>query len=76
MIHLDGRLDGLADMGNGGMSVYWLTNLFNESTKDLQKKIGWFAGVSDLGGDDDPANSNLRRNGNTFELHFYGGQYH
>jgi hypothetical protein len=35
MKHLDGRLDGLVDLGNGGMSVTCLTNLFNESTKDF-----------------------------------------
>jgi hypothetical protein len=59
MVHLDGRLDGLVDMGNGGLSVSRLTNLFNESTKDLQKKIDRLAGGLDLGGDEDPANSNL-----------------
>jgi hypothetical protein len=50
MKHLDGRLDGLVDFGNGGMSVTCLTNLFNESTEDLREKIDRLAGLSHLGG--------------------------
>jgi hypothetical protein len=45
MKHLDGMLDCLVDMGNGGMSVFWLTNLFNKSTQDLQEKIDSLAGL-------------------------------
>jgi hypothetical protein len=77
MKHLDVRLDGLVDMGNGGMSVTRLTNLFNESTKDLQQKIDRLAGVSDLDGAGGPTTGiNLRRNENRFELHYHHGQYH
>jgi hypothetical protein len=49
MKHLDGRLDGLVDLGNGGMSVTCLTALFNESTKDLQVKISRLAGLFAFG---------------------------
>mgnify|MGYP000128780937 FL=1 len=59
------------------MSATRLTNLFNESTKDLQQKIDRLAGISDLdGAGRGPAGENQRRNARTFELHFYGGQYH
>jgi hypothetical protein len=56
MKHLDGgRLDGLVDLGNGGMSVTWLTALHNESTKGLQEKIDrLIAEVSHLGEADCP----------------------
>jgi hypothetical protein len=77
--HLDGRLDGLVDMGNGGMSVTWLTNfnLFYESTKDLQKKIDRLSGVSDWdGAGGGPAAGTLRQNENHFELHCHEGQCH
>jgi hypothetical protein len=76
--HLDGRLDGLVDLGNGGMSVTRLTALFNESTKGLQEKIDRLAGVSRLGAAEDQPAANLAANNqlDAFILHYYGGQYH
>jgi hypothetical protein len=78
MKHLESRLDGLVDLGNGGVSVTRLTDLFNESMKDLQEKIDRLAGHSHLGGTDCPATPNLGANNqiDTFILHYYGGQYH
>ncbi len=79
MKHLDGRLDGLVDMGNGGVSVTRLTNLFNESTKDLQQKIDRLAGLSRLGEGNLPATPNIFAHNNVldaFVLHYYSGQYH
>jgi hypothetical protein len=75
MKHLDGRLDGLVDLGNGGMSVARLTALFNESTKGLQEKIDRLTGVSHLGGADCSSTPNLAANNqlDAFILHHYGG---
>jgi hypothetical protein len=67
-------------MGNGGMSVTRLKDLFNESTRDLQEKIDSLAALSGLGGRDgnDPVATNLETNNclDSFTLHYYGGQYH
>jgi hypothetical protein len=78
MKHLDGRLDGLVDLGNGGMSVTRLTALFNKSTKGLQEKTDSLDGLSRLGEANCPATSNLAANNqlDAFILHYYGGKYH
>jgi hypothetical protein len=78
MKHLDGRLEGLVNLGNGGMSVTWMTALFNESTKGLQEKINRLAGVLRLGEADDLPAANLAANNelDAFILHYYGRQFH